>query len=200
MGCDIHTYVEIKKNVNNEEKWVSADYYKKNPYYDGVDNYEKQFNIVHIFSNRDYGLFSILADVRNYGDNSPICDPKGLPDDCCNEIKEEYEYWLGDGHSYSYFTLKELKDYANTHKTIKRSGMISESAANDLDNNDIKPECWCQMTNQTGWVHREWEDEFTGLDIIIKKLTERLLDVLYISETRVDEFADKIRLVFWFDN
>lgn len=71
MGCDIHTYVEIKKYVNNEEKWVSADYYKKNPYYDGVDNYEKQFNIVHIFSDRDYGLFSILADVRNYGENTP---------------------------------------------------------------------------------------------------------------------------------
>lgn len=200
MGCDIHTYVEIKKYVNNEEKWVSADYYEKNPYYDELDNDEKQFSIVHIFEGRDYGLFSILADVRNDAGNTPICDPKGLPDDCCDEIKEEYEHCSDIDHSHSYFTLKELKDYVNTHKTIKRSGMISESSAFNLDINNIKPDCWCRGTNQSGWVYREWEDEFTGLDEIIKKLTERLLDMLYINDSMVDEFSDKIRLVFWFDN
>ena len=200
MGCDIHTYVEIKRYVNNEEKWVSADYYEKNPYYDGLDNDEKQFSVVHIFSDRDYGLFSVLADVRNYAGNTPICDPKGLPNDCCNEIKEEYKHCSNIDHSHSYFTLKELKDYVNTHKTIKRSGMISEDAAFNLDTYNIKPGCWCRMTNQTGYVYREWEDKFIGLDRIINKLTERLLDMLYINDSMIDEFSDKIRLVFWFDN
>ena len=201
MGCDIHTYVEVKRNVNSLEKWTTADYYKKNRYYADYPDEGKQYEVVHIYDDRNYGLFSLLADVRNYSNNEPISQPKGLPEDCCDEIRKESDDYGCDGHSHSYFTLKELKDYANNHRTIKRSGLISQKQAYDLDNNNIKPDSWCQGTNQSGWVYREWEDEFTGLDEIIKRLTQRLKDELWLyDDERVNEFSEKIRLVFWFDN
>jgi len=202
MGCDIHTYVEIKRNVNNIEKWTTADYYKKNRYYTDYPEEEKQYEVVHIYDDRNYGLFSILADVRNYSDNEPISQPKGLPEDCCDEIRKESDYDGIDGHSHSWFTLKELKDYVNNHRTIKRSGLISQQQADNLDNNNIKPDSWCQGASPSlNMVYREWEDEFSGLDEIIKRLTQRLKDELWLyDDERVNEFSEKIRLVFWFDN
>lgn len=202
MGCDIHTYVEIKRNVNNIEKWATADYYRKNRYYTDYPEEEKQYEVVHIYDDRNYGLFSILADVRNYSDNEPISQPKGLPEDCCDEIRKESDYDGIDGHSHSWFTLKELKDYANNHRAIKRSGLISQQQADNLDNNNIKPDSWCQGASPSlNMVYREWEDEFSGLDEIIKRLTQRLKDELWLyDDERVNEFSEKIRLVFWFDN
>jgi len=35
MGCDIHFYVEIK---NDDDKWVSADKWSKDPYECGDDD------------------------------------------------------------------------------------------------------------------------------------------------------------------
>lgn len=202
MGCDIHTYVEVKRNVNNIEKWATADYYRKNRYYIDYPEEEKQYEVVHIYDDRNYGLFSILAGVRNYSDNEPISQPKGLPEDCCDEIRKESDYYGIDGHSHSWFTLKELKDYANNHRTIKQSGLISQQQADNLDNNNIKPDSWCQGASPSlNMVYREWEDEFSGLDEIIKRLTQRLKDELWLyDDERVNEFSEKIRLVFWFDN
>ena len=31
MGCDIHLYTELKRKINKENKWVSADRFKLNP-------------------------------------------------------------------------------------------------------------------------------------------------------------------------
>lgn len=198
MGCDIHTYVEVKRHINDEEKWVTADYYKKNPYYLLYSDEDKEFEVAHIYDYRNYELFSILADVRNYSNNKPIFEPRGIPKDCCQEIRDEYKMWGSDGHSHSWLTLEELMDYAGSHKIIKHSGLISERQSIDLDNG-IKPDSWCRWTNVEGYVYREWEEEFTGLDIIIDRLKKRLEETLCIYG-RINEYSDKIRLVFWFDN
>ena len=93
MGCDIRTYLEVKRIVNGETNWISADLYKKNCYDDPNSSYDDEYNIVNIYDGRDYELFSILADVRNYHNNQPIDEARGIPDDCCKEIKQEYERW-----------------------------------------------------------------------------------------------------------
>jgi hypothetical protein len=95
MGADIHMHTEVKRNG----KW---EYHGEGPYTD-----------------RNYDLFAILADVRNgrgfagckTGEGFiPLADPKGLPDDVSDEVKVEAEQMGGDGHSHSYFTLEELQD------------------------------------------------------------------------------------------
>ena len=47
MGCDIHMYVEYKKELpikdskEREEKWISGDYFKPNPFKDVWEDEEK---------------------------------------------------------------------------------------------------------------------------------------------------------------
>lgn len=124
MGCDIHFYVEKWTSSNNYEgprdlsedrnqklnevledtpthfRWVSADKWEEDDGEWGVP-YNSEY-----YSGRNYGLFSILADVR--GREVPIDEPRGIPDDASTGYKYICEQWDGDGHSHSYFTLKEL--------------------------------------------------------------------------------------------
>jgi hypothetical protein len=79
-------------------------------------------------------LFAILADVRNgygfagcdTGDGfKPIAEPRGLPEDVSPGVKKMSDYWDCDGHSHSYFTLKELLDY-DWEQTTSHRGWVSE--------------------------------------------------------------------------
>jgi hypothetical protein len=137
-------YTEALKNVNGKAQWVNVDNWRVNQYYNkNEDNGERPYNIIELYGDRDYTLFSILADVRNYSNNKSISSPKGIPNDVTKEVKEEYERWDGDGHSHSWFTLKELMKYKDS-TTVKHSGLISQDQAYELDNYDIKPTSWCQ--------------------------------------------------------
>jgi hypothetical protein len=86
MGCDIHSYVEIR----NGNQWESS--------------------LNEVFDYRNYGLFGFLADVRNYSHSPVIAEPRGLPDDVSPELRAEYDEW-GDCHSTSWLTLAELLAY-----------------------------------------------------------------------------------------
>ena len=99
MGCDIHLHAESFDG----ERWH---------YLPGCPD-----------PDRNYRLFSVLADVRNEYDLPVICPPKGIPEDISAELKgaedfnssivtidedgDELSAWLGD-HSYSWLTLEEL--------------------------------------------------------------------------------------------
>jgi hypothetical protein len=124
MGADIHFYTERYTSSNNyegprdlsedrdnkigkiigdvksTERWVSADLWNKEDYWINESKY----------SSRNYYLFSILADVRNYNVIDPISEPKGIPDDASFGYLYCAKKWQGDAHSHSYFTLKELLD------------------------------------------------------------------------------------------
>lgn len=90
MGCDIHGTIEIKKY--NDGGWWEVC---------------KEIDI-----DRSYYLFSVLADVRNYREPiKPISKPRGTPDDVGYGHKELVEKWEGDGHSHSWVSFIELKNY-----------------------------------------------------------------------------------------
>ena len=198
MGCDIHTYIEYRNVRKDKDTWICGDYFKLNSNY---SNIEDKYDIVHIYDNRDYRLFSILADVRNYSGNMPISQPKGLPNDCCDFVNKEYEYDYGDSHSCSYFTLDELIKYYNANPKIKCSGFISPIDANNLDLNNKTPNGWCQGTSDTSWIHREWEVENDSLLGLINQIKQRLKDLLWLySDKQIEEHLENIRIVFWFDN
>jgi hypothetical protein len=66
MGCDIHLYIEYKN------KKVEFDGYK-----DNWHDFGKCIN-----PGRNYALFALMADVRNYDGQLPvIVNPRGMPDD-----------------------------------------------------------------------------------------------------------------------
>lgn len=122
MGCDIHLVTEVRR----DGRWHIAE-----PFYPcracGPDGWydegeacywcggEKRINH---FSERSYGLFALLAGVRNYYEVMPLAEPRGLPGDSpAVEAHQEYDgcgdrlrmdpIWLGD-HSFSWLTLGEL--------------------------------------------------------------------------------------------
>ncbi len=126
MGCDIHLMAEKKvfQTSDKERKegiWVNIDKWMVNqdPYRYGPDNEERQSKMVierddRFYAGRNYNLFTALAGVRSehFANNPPIIsEPKGIPDDASPEYIEEVKYWKGDGHSHSYLTLKDIKEF-----------------------------------------------------------------------------------------
>lgn len=101
MGCDIHLYAERKE----KGVWIKA----------------QECDI-----NRNYNLFSILANVRNGNSLVPISELKGLPNDVSDGVRKESDGWDGDGHSHSYFTLQELLAYDWTQTATLR-GVVHAS-------------------------------------------------------------------------
>ena len=105
MGCDIHSYAEKKVN----EKWEKVGEVFPMDEWDR-NYYKKDFN-ESPFDWRSYAMFGFLADVRNYYNSEYLSEPKGLPDDISQEVKEKADDWDGDGHSHSFLTVKELTDF-----------------------------------------------------------------------------------------
>ena len=202
MGCDIHTRVEY---FNNDEHWVCGDTFRLNPYYSGSDPWEDDpYEVLEVCGGRNYELFAVLANVRNYGDMEYIDDPRGIPDDDCRRTEMAYRAWGEDAHSASWFTLKELMDWNKTERKMKRRGMVSPEDAARLDRGEGTPETWCQWTNREGWVLRSWEEDYQPLDELIRELIQRGRDLRLWYEWEdmksIEAKADKLRFIFWFDN
>lgn len=189
MGCDIHPHVEVKTdNGWQEVKTI----YRLN----GSSEETKPQSII---IERNYALFGMLADVRNYDENEPISEPKSLPSDVSTEVAESFEAeWF---HSSSYVTLKELYVYLNKHPTITRQGFMDKKQSDDLDKG-ISPTSWCEDTSRDDYVHRTWQEP----NLEIQKLCFKLETILSgVDFPGLDPYSywahpEKIRLVFWFDN
>lgn len=176
MGCDIHVCSEFK---NYKDKWVNCDHFRLNPYYEPGDEEEGEgeWEIVPIYDDRNYALFATLTDVRNYGGTTPISEERGLPDDVHPLTKKMSDYWGTDGHTHSYYTLKELLDYMDTSPTVTYSGMITKEQAKDLDEFNIYPDSWCQWTSNESFVKRSWTVPDNNLDYLIQAMKKRCAEV-----------------------
>lgn len=107
---------EIRDNIINniledmnviDKRWIPADMW----HYDyNQEDYDPWY--AHkVYNMRNYIFFSLLSGVREHTISGiKICDPRGVPNDASYAYKKKVEYWDIDGHSHSYFTLKELYD------------------------------------------------------------------------------------------
>lgn len=109
MGCDIHICTEVKETVKGKEKWINVDNWRVNKSADEYED-EKTYILNPIYKDRNYELFSFLANVRNYYGVKSFGFKRGAPKDASKETKEEIKSWDFDGHSHGFCTLKELKD------------------------------------------------------------------------------------------
>jgi len=89
MGCDIHLHTEVK-----------------------IDGKWHHYSCPNIM--RRYGLFAMLADVRNGGDVTPISQPRGLPIDVTELTKYDSDHWGPDAHSHSWIGAEEILLVCNT--------------------------------------------------------------------------------------
>lgn len=196
MGCDIHLFTERKRSINNEQKWVNADNWKLNPYYEeNNEDGESKYNLNSAYRHRNYALFSILADVRNDSENKPISEPKGLPGDISEVVKAESDKWDGDGHSHSFFTMKELYDYYEQNNIVKFSGLVDENGAKEIEAGKM-PNSWCKASTRKELIWKEWQQE----NYVLKNFIEALERHFESEYYRKEEDSEKFRIVFWFDN
>lgn len=87
MGCDIHLHAE--KLVDG--KWVHI----VPP--TGVDSFGDDFGYTpRWYRGRNYELFAVLAGVRNYGDITPIAEPRGIPGDISEETFQDFTLRVDD--------------------------------------------------------------------------------------------------------
>lgn len=167
MGCDIHSFAERKRNGKWEKvgehfslgEW-EKEYYKK----------EKNDSP---FDWRSYSMFAFLAGVRNYDHCKPISEPKGLPNDISDEVKDEYGEGF-DYHSASFLTSKELLDF------------------------DYDKVFWNRrVTKNNNGASLAEEGEGTNVTY-----RENLGEFFFIHLKELEELgkADEVRIVFWFDN
>lgn len=198
MGCDIHTRIEY---LNRNEDWVCGDFFRINPYYSADDPCEREpYSVVELCDDRNYELFAVLADVRNYAGVPYIDEPRGIPADACARTRFDYKAWGVDAHSASYFTLEELMEWNEKAESVKRSGMVSPEDAARLDAGE-EPVRWCQWTNMEGWVKRTWSTDYKPLDHLIDEMYRRGCDLwLWFDKESAKERAGMLRIVFWFDN
>lgn len=124
MGCDIHMWAETRNKKNKNWELVSKKVFTNDWYSEDMPKSKyNQPKTACPYNGRNYELFALLADVRNNYEIEPIAQPKGVPDDASPEYKEIADEYDLDGHSYSFFTLKELQDYDWTKK-LKLEGVV----------------------------------------------------------------------------
>ncbi len=205
MGCDIHMAVERRKaNGTWEYMQGPKDKYGRTDYYNG----------------RSYFLFSLLADVRNRGRVVPFSRPRGTPDDISAETRKRIDSWAGDGHSHSYFTIKELLDF-NWDKTTEVEEYITLPAYVSWKDKSKAPEHPYRFNAGAmgdELLTMEEADKFlkTNLGLAAEVLEQNYAvrakwDMPYrhycgeffraIDEIlKLDDDPDNLRIVFWFDN
>jgi hypothetical protein len=168
MGCDIHMYVEYKTKNNINREWRCGDCFR-------VDNPFAEKPIikrVDLYDERDYSLFAVLADVKNSNFFEYIAEPKGLPDDVTEYVRQEYTAWGVDAHSCSYFTLRELIEYHDEHKPKDALGYYILKPLID------------RLKRRADELDLIWDFEWNNS----------------LIGNVAHQKADNIRIVFWFDN
>ena len=167
---------------------------------------------------RNYYWFAILANVRNYNDLTPIDDPRGLPADISEEVRKMADQWESDGHSHSWFTLRELLEYNFDEETVELKGYVShrqfaqylETGKADffigyisdssiiVSNGEMKQKCMGIGTEFNGRkfpyiTQVSWREPYS--EAVGKEYIDRIMNKL-----KTYGEPDKVRIVFWFDN
>lgn len=181
-----------------------------------------------LYSGRNYNLFAILANVRNgrgfagikIGEGyNPISMPKGVPSDASSTYQKEVEDWNGDGHSHSYFTLKELKEYdwnqatvlygvvpEDYYKELKESGESPTSYAGGVSGKDIEVVSEEQMEIiLSGLIERDESIKYyvrMQWGVTYKDVAQGFYEdsIKALEELSESKNQDDVRIVFFFDN
>lgn len=168
MGCDIHGYLEL----------VHSDDYVA--------------HICNIPRDRAYDWFGILAGVRNYVNAIPISEPKGIPEKLSWKAQDEFDGYGSDGHSHSWLTWKEIRDY--DWESVSTDGRVSvvnlETGEESLKASYINPSLLKE------------DEKFDHLTRTAKDLVPFIWKgFLKFMEHLASHYGDeKVRIVYFFDN
>lgn len=131
MGCDIHMIAEQRDRTGLWEPMLVPMFknrsFREN---DLIDHWNEPYQF-EPYDDRNYELFSVLADVRNSWDILPISKPRGYPDDLHVFSKWLLDEWVFAEHSPTWLALDEVLDYNwdvpskyGHYKTLRESASV----------------------------------------------------------------------------
>ena len=240
MGADIHAFPEVFKNEkwqiaepfvfsswwydviaeNDEGEWdeISKKYeamskeeilekYGDDPRLCWEHPFDRHY------TSRNYDFFAVMADVRNY-DNfiTPVCAPKGFPEDASQEVINEYKRWNEDAHSCSWLTLEELELY-DWEKEKTDSGLVDPRQFLEYLKNG-RPSVWSGGTSGVKVDHNTMKNICRGIyglldpnkwyvtRVFWQESVKEGIGELYLEEflSTLRNYGKNVRIVFWFDN
>lgn len=188
MGCDIHWYVEVKKDAGWELAATPPEEIEGEDYKVWKEKYDKYLANPFIYWGRNYDLFAILADVRNgrgfagiptgTGFN-PISEPRGVPEDASEAYLAMVDRYGGDGHSHSWMTVEDFDNY-DWGQGTKHVGLVT--LGTPIENG--VPEFWCGALygDHYGEVSREEFDKLNAR-IYSKEFEDRTEELKFVLAT-----------------
>jgi hypothetical protein len=183
MGADIHLWVE-KQACGS---WEFANTYRIDP--TGAESWVEWDEP---YSDRNYWLFALLADVRNAATQfKPILPVRGVPADLSEIGKRIVEQWDGDGHSHSWASSNELLLHP-WHDLLTIHGFVKADEADLWRTHRRPPVNWSQQPYSSYTEPLSWTDTKASLcGSFVDEFLPTLPSYGHPEETRV---------VFFFDN
>lgn len=187
MGCDIHLFLEKRRKDVVYSTWYACKM---------TDTPLKGW------SDRDYSMFSMLANVRSYGRDKHI-KIKGFPKDASDCVKWSYCYELIPDESYDEEEYEERSENWGTH-------YCSESKGDEYIREGLSTEI-CQMGghrfisypdyHSPNWcIAEELEDCIESVSRRVYQVSEEWLALLSAMKAIESTGFYECRAVFWFDN
>ena len=206
MGCDIHLYIEYK--------------FKKTEF-DGYDSGWQSFG-KSINPGRNYAMFSLMADVRNYDDEKlpVLVKRRGMPEDAGYTATDDNRIYISETKSEDYVSMETAKRWVESG----RSKFINDNDGNPtwVTNPDAHSHSWLTTSEfesvlnkyfelETGWhkVRVEEHNKMVKEENIQpdswayappSMVDEPEYQVVLTILKRFEELGYDARVVFWFDN
>lgn len=197
------------------EKKVKDKWEKIGPVFGSTYSSDKGKLVDEPYTGRNYELFAFLANVRNRFDIVPLSEPRGWPKDLSEALEKELkEYWDSDGHSASWFTLRELLE-ADWDRKIRVGGVVPADVYEYLTQLKEVPKIYSQgisgpnilTVSEEEWEKLQWSEKINGTRWHIYMYWEVSLKEqcdLFVTNTipalQKQGNPDEIRIVFNFDN
>jgi len=206
MGCDIHLYIEYKS---------------KKTEFDGYDPGWQSFG-GSINPGRNYAMFALMADVRNYGDDKlpVLVKRRGMPDDAGYTATDDIRIYISDVPSSRYVSTETAKSWVKSGS----SKFINDKEGNPMwvTDPDAHSHSWLTTSEfesilnkylelQSVW-HKKRVEEHNKM---VKEENiqpdswayappssndEPEYQVVLTILKRFEELGYDARVVFWFDN
>ena len=206
MGCDIHLYIEYKS------KKTEFDGY--NP---GWQSFGGSIN-----PGRNYAMFALMADVRNYGDDKlpVLVKRRGMPEDAGYTATDDIRIYISDVPSSRYVSTETAKSWVKSGS----SKFINDKEGNPMwvTDPDAHSHSWLTTSEfesifnkylelEAGWhkVRVEEHNKMVKEENIQpdswayappSMVDEPEYQVVLASLKRFEELGYDARIVFWFDN
>lgn len=137
---------------------------------------------------RVYGMFAKLADVRNGWNITPICPPRGVPNEMAYEAWSDYHLYVTDDPDDN--DAHCSKDQAEKWVSRGSSKYARDNAF--VTNPDWHSASWLTPDEYEKAINELWENSFNRASIEYVAV----LDLLRSFERQ----GMDARIVFWFDN